>query len=91
MHVPGVPGDEKGYVVAMLDDDLWTDGRTPPTLQPGTVLRITSTYDASEKRLGVMALLTLWVSGLQAECPEGFDFDDSRRHQSSLIQDPMMM
>lgn len=54
----GVPGDEKGFVVAMLDDDLWTDGRTPPVLQPGTRIRITSQYDASQKRLGVMGLLT---------------------------------
>lgn len=78
-------------MVAMLDDDLWVDGRTPPLIQPGTVLRITSTYDAREKRLGVMALLTLWVADLQVDCPEGFDFDSSQRHQNSLIKDPMMM
>lgn len=74
----------------MLDDDLWTDGRTPPLVQPGTVLRITSTYDG-RKRLGVMALMTLWVADLQADCPEGFDFDSSRRHQNMLIEAPMMM
>lgn len=71
-----MPGNEAGYVVAMLDDDLWTGNRTPPVLQPGTLLRMTSTYDASQRRLGVMALITMWFGDLEGGCPSGFDFDD---------------
>ncbi len=71
----------------MLDDDLWMHNRTPPVLQPGTRLRLTSTYDASQRRLGVMGLLTMWFGDMQEPCPSGFDFhdDDEEEERDDVV------
>jgi hypothetical protein len=67
----GQPGNELGYVVRELDDEV-----VPPyKVQPGTHVRIVSQYDASKKRLGVMGLFTLWVSDLDYSCGGQFGMD----------------
>ena len=66
----GVPGNEKGYLVAMTEDRL----TEPYTLQPGQKIRVEAVYDSSENYGGVMSILVVGFADFKAKAECNIDF-----------------
>eukprot|EP00890_Picochlorum_soloecismus_P000437 jgi/Picsp_1/1394/NSC_04873-R1_mtn19-like protein len=66
----GVPGNEKGYLVAMTEDRL----TEPYPLQPGQKIRVEAVYDSSEDYGGVMSILVVGFADFNAKSECNIDF-----------------
>ena len=66
----GVPGNEKGYLVAMTEDRL----TEPYPLLPGQKIRVEATYDSTENYGGVMSILVVGFANFKAKSECNIDF-----------------
>lgn len=78
--VPGLPGDEEGYVVGMSATVL----DPPYVIQPGQEVTLTATYDADQPYAGVMSLFAIVLGGFESRNECNIDYAGFVQPPSSL-------